>query len=228
MKHRAMVVTCGEKTTEQVIKNIPLEQVTVWYDSRGKINWDFFQMCGKYVDDVILLSKNHGSSAAYSFASLYLPCDYIWIVNADAMMLPDTIERAVDAFNRFPKAVAVGGIRSNNFPEKEWISNNKSQPIRFPDEMLVLNRKIINDVGGICASLKGYGHETLEFFYRAIDKGYEVVTLNNFFEELGSGHEGREGNPNMQQEIDHNSRVIHKTNELRISGYNWWNDRMVG
>lgn len=229
MKQTIVVGTVGESTTERVLDSIknyaPTAKILVWCDTRGKFSFSdpFVTMLNKYTDDVICLSKNHGVATAISFTSLYVPSDIVCFNGADALFYPDTWPRILEAFEKYPRAVVVGGTRKNNFPEQMWVSDLQ----HFPDEVFCLNRNLVNEVGGICASFTGYGHEPLEYCYRVIDHGYDVVTLQDLFLELNGGHEGRSGNPNLEKDIDHSARVIHATNHLRANGgYNWFDNKV--
>lgn len=228
MQHHFFVLTCGEATTFDVLnsikKNIPgTYYLTIWYDSRGKEDSAFYSRLKKYTDDIIFLSKNHGPWGAYSFAFLYIHADFVWIINSDAQLLTNTFSEVTRTFENVQNVVLVGGIRANDFKEKMWISNLD----RLPDEVIVINRRLINEIGGLCPSFRGYGHETLEFSLRAIEKGFDVVALSGLFTELGGGHEARKGNPQRETEIARNSKLIQITNSLRKYGYHWWANNLL-
>lgn len=216
-------MTVGEKVSLEALQalvektNQPYK-LTIWFDSCGRyIDSDFLNSLKQYTDDIIILSKNHGATGALAYALLYLPGENIMVVPADCVVQEGYIERFKFALEKIEKVACVGCARIDGYPEHkfnfDFMMNSK---YFMPDGIQVFPRKAINEIGGIDVNFKGMGLENREWHERAIHKGWNVVSCSGVMREIGSTHDGRSLNPNLNDEISESTQEY-----LKILNSKW-------
>lgn len=194
-------------------------KLTVWYDTCGRgVDESFFKSLTEYTDDVFVLTKNHGTTGALAYSLLYLGGKYVLLVLADTVVQPGYLDRFHFAFSRMEKIACAGSFRILN-PPWDFLINSKEF---MPDGVQMFSREAINDVGGICPQFEGMGMENREWHDRAIAKGWNVVTCSGIMEEIGSKHDGRNMNPDIDKEIKRSVDVYLPIMDGKYKDFLWW------
>jgi hypothetical protein len=228
-KHFFFVTTVGEKciwdTLEAIKKNTHVSyQLQIWYDARGKTDWDFYKRLFDYTDDVILVAKQNYLSHALGWMLLYNDADYIWFFGADCTPLAEYSQKVKKAFSLMPYVVFVG---QPCMPIEGDIA--VSNVDYFPDKVMVFNRHMINFTGGINASFKYYAYENAEFACRVVKNRYNFISLTGLIEEADGGHSGTDGWPEIKQRENDNLGVFMKCVNIMNANlpYNWWSNNVL-
>ena len=194
--------------------------LTIWYDTCGRgVDLDFFHRLMRSTDDVVLLTKNHGTSGALGYGMLYTGGDHFMVVLADTVVRPGYLERFSVAFERFEKLACAGSFRNVNTNGVDFLVNDKEF---MPDGIQMFSREAINDVGGICPQFKGMGMENREWHDRAAAKGWNLVTCAGIMDEVGTTHDGRNMNPNADAEIKESVKTYLPIKDGKYQDFTWW------
>lgn len=221
---RVLFLTVGEPVSlaslEALVKRTPQPfKLTVWYDSCGRgVDWDFYRTLTTFTDDVFLLTKNHGTSRALAHTLLYMGGKYVMLVLADTVVQEGYLDRFHFAFSQLERIACAGSFRIKKAPW-DFLINSKEF---MPDGVQMFSRAAINDVGGACPAFVGMGMENREWHDRAISRGWNVVTCNGIMEEVGSMHDGRSLNPNINAEIAESVKTYLRIKDGGYEGFKWW------
>lgn len=217
-------LTVGEKVSLESLNALrentkQPHKLTIWYDACGRgVDWTFYEKLRDYTDDVILLTKNHGCVGAVAYAMLYLDFKYLMIVLADTVVRPGYLDRLAFGFTRIDKSACVGSTRTNHIPW-DFLVNERCY---MPDGVQIYKKEAINDVGGVAAAFKGTGQETLEWQERAIRKGWNIVSCKDIMDEIGSTHDGRPLNPDLNEQIEKSQDTYLRIKNAGWKDFHWW------
>lgn len=223
---RVFVTTIGEEITFDCLANIlahtpqPFD-LTVWYDACGRgVDAYFLGRLQKFTDDVIVIHKNKGLSAAWGFATLYLDFDYIIIATADLIVLPGYFEKMLAAFKEVPDAGIVGdGWRP--IPDKSISDFDIGI-----DGICMASKRAINAAGGVSPSFNGRGPFHTEWHRRMANNGLSFVTLDDLCLHGGKQHEGRDLIQDWQKELHEDNLVYLHADKLKYQDYPWWSNNI--
>lgn len=223
------VSTIGESVTfetlDRLIKFTPKPyKLTVWYDACGRgVDWDFYKRILTYTDDVVLLTQNKGPGANYAFSLLYSDCDYVMTVFADCLVNEGYFDLIEQAFREIPRLATAGSDITGRAP-KVVVSDYRQNP----DGLQVFNRRAVDEIGGLCPSFRGYGHDLFEFHCRSMRRGWNTAMIPGIMWEGGNKHEGRGMNKNLSEEIERNTKVVEHCSRLGWGDhYPWWHSNVV-
>ena len=229
---RIFVLTVGEKWLPDVLRAIKSNtpepyKLTVWYDSCGRpVQSHLVDEIKRYTDDWVLLSKNHGGAEALGFAMLYLKGKFILHVPGDCEVQPGYLEKLRFSFDHFPNVACAGNARVDDHPEfvPEWDFRPCDGKYFVPDGVLLFSKKAINSIGGIDASFNNYSLDQREWGLRAMKHDWNLVACKGINKEFGDMHTGRKLNPDLQKDIDHNTKAFCK---IIDNGHraDWWADK---
>jgi len=228
-KHKLFVATVGEPciwTTLESIKKQTTVPYTlqIWYDARGKTDWDFYKRLLTYTDDVILCAKQNYLSHALGWMLLYTDADYVWFFGADCEALEGYTEKIERAFQLMPYVVYVGQpvVKIDG----DIAVSNVDY---FPDKIMVFDRAMVNFTGGFNTSFQYYAYENSEFACRLVKNRYNFVALADLIKEQDGGHSGTAGNPEIKERENDNFEVFKKCIKIMNSNvpYNWWDNKAL-
>ena len=226
-------LTIGEPNTlvaiDRIVTHTPEPfNLTVWYDTCGHgIDNDFLAELLKRTDDIIILTKNHGPSAAMSYALLYTKADYLVGFGSDSMVQPDYFNRIMVPFEQLPN-VAISGepFREVDMGDKEYELCTGEGLINFPDPLIVVNRAAVDDVGGIGGFFNFYGHDLTEWVGRAMYKGWEVALISNLIDRSFLSRSSITKNKEIDQIVEENKRVFLQARDMGYRNYKWWSSKL--
>ena len=92
----------------------------------------------------------------------------------------------------------------------------------MPDGVQIFSREAINEIGGICAEFKGMGQENREWHHRALSYGWNFAACNGIMDEIGSTHDGRALNPNLEKEIKESTEIYLALMDNKWKDFKWW------
>lgn len=222
------LMTVGESITFKALDLIKAHtkvdyDLVVWYDACGRgVNMPFYTQLLNYTDDVILVRKNKGITAAQNFAAMSLRTNYLVIACADNLVKEGYLGRLIDPFLLIPN-MAVSGESYREFKEDFVISD----PDRGPDLVQMISHEAIEALGGFCNAFPIYGYDTLEFQRRAMKNGWHTAAVKNICEHGGDQHEGRNLIEDYDKIMDHNGKQFTEAIK-RNYAYNWWTKNIIG
>ena len=227
-------LTIGEPETllaiDRMINYTPEPySLTVWYDTCGQgINRAFYRELTIRTDDVVVLSKNHGPTAAVSYFLLYTHADYIILFGSDSLVRNDYFSRITAPFNTFgDMAVAGEPFHGNDFGDKDFLICGNDGIVNYPDPLLMIKRKVVNEVGGISPSFNFYGHEMTEFIGRCIAHNWKVAIVDKLLDRQYLTQTGITRNYGLTDVIKKNEKVFLHAKDRGFRGYNWWTNNLL-
>lgn len=221
------LITVGEditfKTLDSIRENGNGGKLIVWYHPIKSHDLDYFNRLLRYTDDVILCTKNRGSSAAFQFLSIMEDYDYIISACADSVMMPNYTDKLMKPFKEVKRLGMAGGIDLDfyptSFPDCGYLVNDIN---RLPDISNMVSKEIVNEIGGHLTAFSKYGFENLEWMCRAIRKSWSIATCKDIFIHSGTKHAGRETMPDLDEQMEANKIIFNKAKQKHFMGYNWW------
>lgn len=214
------VLTVGEPITIETIKRLKKNTkyeftLTVWYHP-FEFNQDFFNKLQLETDDVIYCTKNQGTVSPGIFAQLCKNFDYQVSSTADCLVKENYIEKLIKPFN--DKKVGMTGLTLQPLVKEP-------SDIVTPDNLFMVSKEMINDIGAICPAFSRYGEEKFEFFKRIKERGWKIISVPYIGEHDNMRSEGRDQMPDWKQELDKSCRLwlkIQRENPV----YNWWTNKI--
>lgn len=210
------VLTVGEQITMEAIKRLKKNTdreftLTVWYHP-FEFNQDFFNKLQLETDDVIYCTKNQGTLSPGIFSQLGINFDYQVSCTADCLVNPGYMDKLLEPF----KEDAVGMTGLTLQPSVKEPTDTVT-----PDNLTMISKEMINEVGAVCPAFSRYGEEKFEFFKRIKEMGGKIVSIPYIGEHDSTKSEGRDQMPDWRRELDKSCRLwlkIQKNNPT----YNWW------
>ena len=225
-KTHAFVITIGEPVVIETLARLrkftpePLD-ITVWYDTRGNgLDKELFYKMGDFTDDIITTTKLHGQCEAYGFAFLYLHSPWLLLTYADILVKEGYYEKMRKQYDLVPELASVGQAMFDFEGDSKMDDKNN-----HPDHIYLLNRAVIDQIGGCCPSFRIYGHTPLEWHYRALERGFHYVVLKDLVHVEKDQHEGRDSLP--KEIINRNTLVLEESMKQGF-GHNWWTNNLLG
>lgn len=229
---RVFFLTVGETSTFESLDALKKHtdcsyKLTIWYDACDRpVDMPFFHKLQEYTDDVILSVSNHYLCTTLGYAMLYLDGDYIMLVPADNIVLPGYMDRFRHVISTTENVACIGTARVDDHPDFKFdfdmIMNGK---YFRPDGVMLYPKDAILDIGSISPSFAEYGFPLLEWSDRAAHRGWNQVSCSGIAIEVNGMHEGREKNPNLQDEIQQATKTYLKIKDSGYKDFIWWDHR---
>lgn len=226
---RIFFLTVGEDVSFESLDAIKKHthqpyKLTIWYDACGRgVNQEFYKRLFDYTDDVILLSQNHGPTMAFANAILYLDGDYVLMVLADTVVQEGYLDKFSFCFGQMHKLACAGSFRVKD-PVFDFVLNSMEL---MPDGVQMFSREAINEVGGVASRFRGMGMENREWHERAVRSGWNVVTCKGIMKEIGTTHDGRSLNQNLDSEISESTKTFLKVLDSNWKDFKWWEKERI-
>jgi len=233
LKYRVFMVTSGEEKTFLAIRKIasytPVHyELTVWYNLMdGELDRPFYSQLRDQTDDVIMCSENKGITVAEGFALLYLDYDQLILTYSDIMVTPDYFTKLMEPFQTIEK-VGIVGEEHGRMPNRKFdgFTCDLSNPIRFPDGILMAKKGCVDDIGSVSPAFKVYGHSLTELCGRAVAKGWKVIGVKDVISE--DTKEVSETLPDREVLVGANTEQFLSAKDGGFKGYNWWKNNLGG
>jgi len=233
MKFKIFIMTVGEEVVFETLDAVKREtkipyELAVWYHPIKGVNMDTFNRIQKYTDDVIMCTKNQKNSGVTGYFQIYSDYDYILGLCADSVLKEGYFERLLKPFETYSKVAFVGSGEHEDKLTMDYESNN---PYNLPDISGMFSHDAINEIGGTLAAFHTYGFEPLEWYGRAISKGWKIVHARNIFTDGGKNgvkHSGTETMEKKEREdsLIHNGALQIELDSKLYKGYNWWSSKL--
>ena len=224
---KILVSTVGEVSIFDTIESIKEHanrdyRMIIWYSCVEPFNQAFFDRLRAVTPDVIVSTSN--KSVAHVFGSLliYEKYDYFVNINPDNIVNPKFMDKVIRPFEENEKVAVSGGIFADRFVG-DYILDMEAI---LPDEILMLSREAVNELGAHGAFFGTYGHEIMEFMPRAMKKGWHIASVKGLGYHNKELHAGRDKHKNLEELIDINTKVFYQAKNRGFEGYNWFSDRI--